>query len=97
MRASEKHVAVSISRNLHGKKLDYNTPKIVLMLPILKTSAKSVQTTRVVSSNFSCSLYRLQLKSPLSLTQQLLLVNVVRYFSLLEDKRKKPRLNKISL
>ena len=64
MRASEKHVAVSISRNLHGKKLDYNTPKIVLMLPILKTSAKSVQTTRVVSSNFSCSLYRLQLKSP---------------------------------
>ena len=32
--------------------------------PILKTSAKSVQTTRVVSSNFSCSLYRLRLKSP---------------------------------
>ena len=65
MRASEKHVAVSISRNLHSKKLCYNTPKIVLMLPILKTSAKSVQTTRVVSSNFSCSLFRLQLKSPL--------------------------------
>ena len=65
MRASEKHVAISISRNLHSKKLDYNTPEIVLTLPILKTSAKSVQTTRVVSSNFSCSLYRLQLKSPL--------------------------------
>ena len=64
MRASEKHVAVSISRNLHSRKLCYNTPKIVLMLPILKTSAKSVQTTRVVSSNFSCSLFRLQLKSP---------------------------------
>ena len=64
MRASEKRVAVSISRNLHSKKLCYNTPKIVLMLPILKTSAKSVQTTRVVSSNFSCSLFRLQLKSP---------------------------------
>ena len=64
MRASEKHVAVSISRNLHSKKLCYNTPKIVVMLPILKTSAKSVQTTRVVSSYFSCSLFRLQLKSP---------------------------------
>ena len=37
-------------------------------LPILKTSAKSVQTTRVVSSNFSRSLYRLQLKSPESTT-----------------------------
>ena len=34
------------------------------MFPKLKTSAKSVQTTRVVSSNFSCSLYRLRLKSP---------------------------------
>ncbi len=33
-------------------------------LPKVKTSAKSVQTTRVVSSNFSRSLYRLQLKSP---------------------------------
>ena len=54
MRASEKHVAVSISRNLHSKKLCYNTPKIVLMLPILKTSAKSVQTTR-------WSLFKLQL------------------------------------
>ena len=31
-------------------------------LPILKTSAKSVQTTRVVCTNFSRSLYRLQLK-----------------------------------
>ena len=37
-------------------------------LSILKTSAKSVQTTRVVSSNFSRSLYRLQLKSPESTT-----------------------------
>jgi len=37
-------------------------------LPILKTSAKSVQTTRVVSSNFSRSLFRLQLKSPESTT-----------------------------
>ena len=64
MRASEKHVAVSISRNLHGKKLDYNTPKIVLMLPILKTSAKSVQTTAevsrkvLVSINLSTHTYR---------------------------------------
>ena len=30
------------------------------MFPKLKTSAKSVQTTRVVSSNFSYSLYRLR-------------------------------------
>ena len=37
-------------------------------LPILKTSAKSVQTTRVVCTNFSRSLYRLQLKSPESTT-----------------------------
>ena len=43
----------------------YNTQKIVPTLPILQTSAKSVQTTRVVSSNFSCNLYRLHLKSPL--------------------------------
>ena len=31
-------------------------------LPKVKTSAKSVQTTRVVCTNFSRSLYRLQLK-----------------------------------
>jgi len=30
--------------------------------PKVKTSAKSVQTTRVVCTNFSRSLYRLQLK-----------------------------------
>ena len=33
------------------------------MLPKVKTSAKSVQTTRVVCTNFSRSLKRLQLKS----------------------------------
>ena len=41
-------------------------------LPILKTSAKSVQTTRVVCTNFSRSLYRLQLKSPESTTYLLI-------------------------
>ncbi len=44
--------------------IDYRGQKMELALPKLKTSAKSVQTTRVVSSNFSRSLYRLQLKSP---------------------------------
>ena len=68
MRASEKHVAISISRNLHRKKLYYNTPEIVLTLPILKTSAKSVQTTAEVCADYTCSLYRLQLKSPESTT-----------------------------
>ena len=47
---------------------EFSTHKDVLALPKLKTSAKSVQTTRVVSSNFSRSLYRLQLKSPESTT-----------------------------
>ena len=42
--------------------------KIVFALPKLKTSARSVQTTRVVCTNFSRSLYRLQLKSPESTT-----------------------------
>ena len=36
--------------------------KIKTALPKVKTSAKSVQTTRVVCTNFSRSLYRLQLK-----------------------------------
>ena len=35
-------------------------------LPILKTSAKSVQTTAEVCADYTCSLYRLQLKSPKS-------------------------------
>ena len=32
--------------------------------PILKTSAKSVQTTAEVCADYTCSLYRLQLKAP---------------------------------
>ena len=36
--------------------------KAVSAFPKVKTSAKSVQTTRVVCTNFSRSLYRLQLK-----------------------------------
>ena len=42
--------------------LTNNYLKISRAFPILKTSAKSVQTTRVVCTNFSRSLYRLQLK-----------------------------------
>ncbi len=52
--------------------IDYNAHKTMLALPKLKTSAKSVQTTRVVCTNFSCSLYRLQLKSPESTTYLLI-------------------------
>ena len=36
--------------------------------PILETSAKSVQTTAEVCADYTCSLYRLQLKSPESTT-----------------------------
>ena len=39
-----------------------NEEKIAPAFPKVKTSAKSVQTTRVVCTNFSRSLYRLQLK-----------------------------------
>ena len=42
--------------------------KIKHALPILKTSAKSVQTTAEVCADYTCSLYRLQLKSPESTT-----------------------------
>ena len=36
--------------------------------PKLKTSAKSVQTSAEVCADYTCSLYRLQLKSPESTT-----------------------------
>ena len=42
--------------------------EIVIAFPILKTSAKSVQTTAEVCADYTCSLYRLQLKSPESTT-----------------------------
>jgi len=42
--------------------------KIKHALPILKTSAKSVQTSAEVCADYTCSLYRLQLKSPESAT-----------------------------
>ena len=42
--------------------------KVVRKLPKLKTSAKSVQTTAEVCADYTCSLYRLQLKSPESTT-----------------------------
>ena len=38
--------------------------KTRLAFPKLKTSAKSVQTTAEVCADYTCSLYRLQLKSP---------------------------------
>ena len=42
--------------------------KIKTAFPKLKTSAKSVQTTAEVCADYTCSLYRLQLKSPESTT-----------------------------
>ena len=42
--------------------------KIKPAFPKLKTSAKSVQTTAEVCADYTCSLYRLQLKSPESTT-----------------------------
>ena len=41
-----------------------NSLKILPTFPIFKTSAKSVQTTAEVCADYTCSLYRLQLKSP---------------------------------
>ena len=48
--------------------IDYNAHKTMLALPKLKTTAKSVQTTAEVCADYTCSLYRLQLKSPESTT-----------------------------
>ena len=42
--------------------------KTISAFPKLKTSAKSVQTTAEVCADYTCSLYRLQLKSPESTT-----------------------------
>ena len=42
--------------------------KTIRDFPKLKTSAKSVQTTAEVCADYTCSLYRLQLKSPESTT-----------------------------
>ena len=44
-----------------------NSLKILPMFPKLKTSAKSVQTSAEVCADYTCSLYRLQLKSPESI------------------------------
>ena len=45
--------------------------------PILKTSAKFVQTTAEVCADYTCSLYRLQLKSPESTTYLQIYVRVL--------------------
>ena len=42
--------------------------KMIVALPKLKTTAKSVQTTAEVCADYTCSLYRLQLKAPESTT-----------------------------
>ena len=55
----------------HGRRIkisELHEEKTKLALPKLKTSAKSVQTTAEVCADYTCSLYRLQLKSPESTT-----------------------------
>ena len=52
--------------------IDYSAHKMILALPKLKTSAKSVQTTAEVCADYTCSLCRLQLKSPESTTYLLI-------------------------
>ena len=42
--------------------------KTISTFPKLKTTAKSVQTSAEVCGDYTCSLYRLQLKSPESTT-----------------------------
>ena len=47
-----------------GAALIIHEEKTRFAFPKLKTSAKSVQTTAEVCADYTCSLYRLQLKSP---------------------------------
>ena len=49
--------------------------------PNLKTSAKSVQTTRVVCTNYGWSLYRLQLKSPVVLIDTIIYLHIPLIFN----------------
>ena len=51
--------------------------EIVIALLILETTAKSVQTTAEVCADYTCSLYRLQLKSPESTTYLLKCLRVL--------------------
>ena len=57
--------------NVKGKRIKISKlheEKTRLAFPKLKTSAKSVQTTAEVCADYTCSLYRLRLKSPESTT-----------------------------
>ena len=54
-----------------GRSLYISIVKPKPSFPILKTSAKSVQTTAEVCADYTCSLYRLRLKSPESTTYSL--------------------------
>ena len=55
----------TISNNKNTQAKERKTKRT---FPKLKTSAKSVQTTAEVCADYTCSLYRLQLKSPESTT-----------------------------
>ena len=61
-------ISIGVNSTIELTHSEFSTHKIVFALPKLKTSAKSVQTTRVVCTNYGWSLYRLQLKSPESTT-----------------------------
>ena len=61
-------------------------------LPKVKTSTKSVQTTRVVCTNFSRSLYRLQLKfaegdAQMNFSASLSIISVTQKYNYLESRR----------
>ena len=51
-----------------SKEIRLTALKTKFAFPKLKTSAKSVQTSAEVCADYTCSLYRLQLKSPESTT-----------------------------
>ena len=63
IKLSNKYLACS-----NNKKTQAKERKTKRTFPKLKTSAKSVQTTAEVCADYTCSLCRLQLKSPESTT-----------------------------
>ena len=75
---------VRIKERVHERKIKTALPKV-------KTSAKSVQTTRVVCTNFSRSLYRLQLKfaegyAQMNFSAILSIISVTQKYNYLESR-----------
>ena len=64
-------IIAKLEHNVKGKRIkisELHEEKTKLAFPKLKTSVKSVQTTAEVCADYTCSLYRLRLKSPESTT-----------------------------